>query len=96
MKPGHKPAPDLDDELADPVSTVRPARRRLDPRLDEIAEAARQGRLTDQEAVDQIVAVLSEVAGRMLPKADQLGVASALRLLARDPRVLAMLSEEDE
>lgn len=93
-KPGYQDAPDDDD--ANAGSTVRAKRRRLDPRLEAIAEQARQGRLTEQEALDQIVQVLGEWAGRALPATAQRGMETALRELARDPEVLAILREDDE
>jgi hypothetical protein len=94
-RPGHKDAPDDDDDV-EPGSAVRAKRHRLDPRLEAIAEQARQGRLTEQEALDQIAQVLGEWAGRALPPTAQLGVETALRELARDPKVLAILREDDE
>lgn len=98
-KPGYNGASDVDDADIEDVaqgSTVRAKRRRLDPRLEVIAESARQGRLTEQEALEQMVQVLGEWAGRALPGTAALGVESTLRALARDPRVLAKLREDDE
>lgn len=85
------------DECDDPQSSVRRVQRRprLDPRLDEIAEAARTGRITEQEAIEQLARVASEAVGHVLSPAERLGLESALRDLVNDPYVTALLHEKE-
>jgi hypothetical protein len=93
MKPGHKHAPDTEDDVhGAPGSTVRTKRHRIDPRLEVIAEAARKGELSEAEALEQIVRVTGEWVGRMSSPEEQLATESTLRQLLSDPDVMARLA----
>jgi hypothetical protein len=93
MKPGFKQAHDDDDEAVG--STMRPRRRRLDPRLDEIAERARTGQLTEQQALEQMVQVLGESMQGKLPEESRIGVMHVLRELVNDPKIIAQLNDDE-
>jgi hypothetical protein len=96
MKPEQPHAPDHELDDADPGSTVRAKRRRVDPRLDEIADAARRGELTETQALEAMARVLGEVVGRFTPRATAMGIEAGLKELAKDPAVLAKIRGEEE
>ena len=96
MKPDQPHAPDHELDEADPGSTIQAKQRRVDPRLEEIANAARRGELTEQQALDAMVRVLGEAVGRFAPRSTAIGIEGALRDLVRDPEVLRQVRGEEE
>ena len=96
MKPRHLDDTETEPEADAAHSGMRPKRHRVDPRLEEIAEAARAGRLSREEALTQIEQVLLESLGGELSSEARIGAAAALRELRNDPRIIALLPPDDE
>ena len=95
MKPGKKRDPER-DESAQAGSSVRTRQVRLNPRLEEIAEAARRGELSEDEAIEQIIASSSDWVARFASPEAALAAKSGLRALLRDPEVLAAMKDDED
>jgi len=75
-----EPIRGADTGADEPESAVQLKRRhRLDPRLDDISAAVRTGQLSLDEGLEQIVQLMSELAGRVVRPEERLALERVLR-----------------